>query len=101
MFFRAETLPFLHGHAHAGMVIGAQNILDKTFDALLDAVANNPSYSILVVGYSLGKSFNKAPIKSDEGVKWFFELTNCMLCGKLQCIQCMSLTLKFQSFFQR
>ena len=56
MFLRAETLPFLHGHAHAGMVIGAQNILNKTFDALLDAVANNPSYSILVVGYSLGKS---------------------------------------------
>ena len=57
MDLRAETMPFQGGEAHAGMVIGANNILSKSLEALKETVENNPGYSILVVGYSLGKLF--------------------------------------------
>ena len=50
----AETQPFLWGEAHSGMVIGAGNILAKSFHVLRETVEANPGYSILVVGYSLG-----------------------------------------------
>jgi len=54
MDLRAETEPFLDGVGHAGMVIGTKNILDKSFTEVLEALESNPSFSILVVGYSLG-----------------------------------------------
>ena len=57
MDLRAETVPFLGGEAHSGMVIGTRNILDKSFAVLKETVEDNPGYSILVVGYSLGKTF--------------------------------------------
>ena len=57
MDLRAETVPFLGGEAHSGMVIGMRNILDKSFTVLRDTVEDNPGYSILVVGYSLGTNF--------------------------------------------
>ena len=37
------------------MAIGAENIMNKSFDKLLESVNNNPGYSVLVVGYSLGR----------------------------------------------
>ena len=55
MDLRAETRPFMGGQAHAGMVIGAQNIMDRSFPGLRDTLQANPDYSVLVVGYSLGK----------------------------------------------
>ena len=57
MDLRAETVPFLGGQAHSGMVIGTRNILDKSFTVLRETVEDNPGYSILVVGYSLGNFF--------------------------------------------
>ena len=54
MDLRAETQPFLHGEAHAGMVIGSKNILERSWESLREAVTSNPGYSVLVVGYSLG-----------------------------------------------
>ena len=54
MDLRAETVPFLDGEAHAGMVVGMKNILDKSFSVLRESVNENPGYSILIVGYSLG-----------------------------------------------
>ena len=57
MDLRAETVPFLGGLAHSGMAIGTRNILDKSFTVLRETVEDNPGYSILVVGYSLGKCF--------------------------------------------
>ena len=54
MDIRAETQPFLGGEAHAGMVIGAKNLMSRSWEAVREAVMDNPSYSILVVGYSLG-----------------------------------------------
>ena len=58
MDLRAGTVPFLGGEAHSGMVIGMRNILDKSFPVLRDTVEDNPGYSILVVGYSLGTNFD-------------------------------------------
>ena len=55
MDLRAETTPFLDGEAHEGMAIGANNILDKTFNIVRETIVNNPDYSIIVAGYSLGK----------------------------------------------
>lgn len=54
MDIRAETQPFLHGEAHAGMVIGARNLMSRSWEAVREAVTSNSGYSILVVGYSLG-----------------------------------------------
>ena len=54
MDLRAETRPFLDGEAHAGMVIGSKNILERSWQSLRDAVTSNPGFSVLVVGYSLG-----------------------------------------------
>eukprot|EP00092_Neocalanus_flemingeri_P012112 GFUD01013060.1.p1 GENE.GFUD01013060.1~~GFUD01013060.1.p1 ORF type:complete len:497 (+),score=144.47 GFUD01013060.1:175-1665(+) len=54
MDLRGETEPFLGGVGHAGMVIGTRNILDKSFEALVEVLGNNPDLSVLVVGYSLG-----------------------------------------------
>ena len=54
MDIRAETQPFLDGEAHAGMVIGARNLMARSWEAVREAVTTNPGYSILVVGYSLG-----------------------------------------------
>ena len=54
MDIRAETQPFLDGEAHAGMVIGARNLMSRSWEAVREAVTSNPGYSILVVGYSLG-----------------------------------------------
>ena len=54
MDLRAETQPFLHGEAHAGMVIGSRNILERSWETLREAVTSNPGFSVLVVGYSLG-----------------------------------------------
>jgi len=54
MDLRAETEPFLGGVAHAGMVIGTKNILENSFDALVEALEINPGLSVFVVGYSLG-----------------------------------------------
>jgi len=54
MDLRAETSPFLCGVGHAGMVIGSRNILQKCFPALLTVLEEDPSLSVLVVGYSLG-----------------------------------------------
>ena len=62
MDLRAETVPFLGGEAHSGMVIGTRNILDKSFTVLKETVEDNPGYSILVVGYSLGKTFCILPL---------------------------------------
>ena len=55
MDLRAETTPFLNGVAHEGMAIGANNILEKTFDVVRETIENNPDYSIIVAGYSLGE----------------------------------------------
>ena len=55
MDLRAERTSFLDGEAHEGMAIGANNILDKTFDVIRETIENNPDYSIIVAGYSLGK----------------------------------------------
>ena len=46
--------PFLNGHGHRGMVIGARNILSKSEEVLNEALANFPDYGVLVTGYSLG-----------------------------------------------
>eukprot|EP00090_Calanus_glacialis_P045696 TRINITY_DN8653_c0_g1_i4.p2 TRINITY_DN8653_c0_g1~~TRINITY_DN8653_c0_g1_i4.p2 ORF type:complete len:498 (+),score=146.51 TRINITY_DN8653_c0_g1_i4:120-1613(+) len=54
MDLRGETVPFLTGVGHAGMVIGTRNILEKSFPSVLEALENNPGLSVLVVGYSLG-----------------------------------------------
>jgi len=54
MDLRAELVPFLGGEAHSGMVIGMRNIMDKSFPVLKETLEENPGYSILVVGYSLG-----------------------------------------------
>ena len=54
MDLRVETRQFMDGQAHAGMAIGAQNIMDRSFASLRDCLQANPDYSILVVGYSLG-----------------------------------------------
>lgn len=54
MDIRAETEPFLDGEAHAGMVIGARNLMSRSWEAVREAVTSNSGYSILVVGYSLG-----------------------------------------------
>ena len=58
MDLRAELVPFLGGEAHSGMVIGMRNIMDKSFPVLKETLEENPGYSILVVGYSLGKIEN-------------------------------------------
>ena len=50
----ATAEPFMHGRAHRGMVIGARNILEKVHTQLKEAIERNPSYGILVTGYSLG-----------------------------------------------
>ena len=55
MDLRAELVPFLGGEAHSGMVIGMRNIMDKSFPVIKETLEKNPGYSILVVGYSLGK----------------------------------------------
>lgn len=55
MDLRAETRPFMEGQAHAGMAIGAQNIMNRSFSCLRDTLMGNPDFSVLVVGYSLGK----------------------------------------------
>ena len=55
MDLRAERTSFLDGEAHEGMAIGANNILDKTFDVIRETIENNPDYSVIVAGYSLGK----------------------------------------------
>merc|ERR1712025_667090 len=54
MDLRAERTSFLDGEAHEGMAIGANNILDKTFHVIRETIENNPDYSIIVAGYSLG-----------------------------------------------
>ena len=58
MDLRAELVPFLGGEAHSGMVIGMRNIMDKSFPIIKETLEENPGYSILVVGYSLGKIEN-------------------------------------------
>lgn len=50
----ATAEPFLNGKAHRGMAIGARNILTKIQDQLQEAINQNPTYGILVTGYSLG-----------------------------------------------
>ena len=50
----ADAEPFIHGHAHKGMVIGAKNILSKSLTKILVKLEENPGYNIMVTGYSLG-----------------------------------------------
>ena len=54
MDLRAETRPFLSGQAHAGMVIGVENLLGRSLPVLQAALEREPGLSVLVVGYSLG-----------------------------------------------
>ena len=55
MDLRAETEPFLEGEAHAGMAMGAKNLMERSWEAVREAVTSNAGYSLLVVGYSLGQ----------------------------------------------
>jgi len=54
MDLRAGSQPFMGGEAHAGMAIGAENILAKVEEHLRSALAIEPDFSLLVIGYSLG-----------------------------------------------
>jgi len=54
MDLRAGSQPFMGGEAHAGMAIGAENILAKVEEHLKSALAREPNFSLLVIGYSLG-----------------------------------------------
>jgi len=54
MDLRAGSQPFMGGEAHAGMAIGAENILAKVKEHLTSALAREPNFSLLVIGYSLG-----------------------------------------------
>ena len=55
----ATAEPFLNGHAHRGMAIGAKNILKKCSEHLQEALEQNPGYGILVTGYSLGAGISQ------------------------------------------
>jgi len=54
MDLRAGSQPFMGGEAHAGMAIGAENILTKVEEHLKSALTREPNFSLLVIGYSLG-----------------------------------------------
>jgi len=54
MDLRAGSQPFMGGEAHAGMAIGAENILAKVEEHLTSALTREPEFSLLVIGYSLG-----------------------------------------------
>ena len=46
--------PFLDGHAHTGMLIGAKEILKRSEPILKKALENNPTFRLIVTGHSLG-----------------------------------------------
>lgn len=50
----ADSVPFLHGEGHQGMVIGGQNILRLTMNKIIATLHANPGYNFMVIGYSLG-----------------------------------------------
>ena len=50
----ARCQPFLDGHAHGGMVHGHNNLVRTAMPLLLQHLQDNPGFSLLVVGYSLG-----------------------------------------------
>ena len=50
----AESVPFLNGKGHQGMVIGATNILKLTINKISKTLEENPGYNLMVIGYSLG-----------------------------------------------
>ena len=45
MDIRAETQPFLGGEAHAGMVIGAKNLMSRSWEAVREACRRTPHSS--------------------------------------------------------
>ena len=55
----ADTEKFLHGHAHRGMAIGCNNILEKVLDLIVENLEKYSDYSLLITGYSLGAGISQ------------------------------------------
>jgi len=55
MDLNANTEPFLDGEAHGGFVRGTKNLVTKAIPQVLAALNKYPGYSLLILGYSLGR----------------------------------------------
>ena len=58
MDLHATAIDFAGGKAHAGMAIGARNILDRIKDLLQEAVDNNPDYGKISLQSVITSFFN-------------------------------------------
>merc|ERR1719509_459099 len=58
MDFSLKTEPWMGGEAHAGILQGARNLEAAVLPCLIEQLALHPTYSLLLVGYSLGKQTN-------------------------------------------
>jgi len=49
-----DEIPFLDGHAHKGILVGARRIIEKVKDDLISSFLTYPDYQLIVTGHSLG-----------------------------------------------
>eukprot|EP00090_Calanus_glacialis_P013019 TRINITY_DN21635_c0_g1_i1.p1 TRINITY_DN21635_c0_g1~~TRINITY_DN21635_c0_g1_i1.p1 ORF type:complete len:358 (-),score=89.33 TRINITY_DN21635_c0_g1_i1:91-1164(-) len=49
-----DEVPFLNGFAHKGILVGAQRIITKVEDHIVNSLAEHPGYQLVVTGHSLG-----------------------------------------------